>query len=66
MTEAKRELTSDDLEQISKLWRAYGSVKRLRNQTLPSTAKGAWLREACTVQMELIARELEELFNSTY
>lgn len=62
----KRSLTDRDIQRISELWRSYQALRKLREHALPSTAKGAWIAEAATLQMELIARDLESLFEETY
>lgn len=65
MAKQRRELTDLDYEKISELWRRNQALRQLRDHSLPSTAKGAWIRDAVELQMELIAQELEALFAST-
>lgn len=62
----KRNLTSRDIQKIADLWRRYQSLRSLRKSALASTAKGAWIKEAAQIQMDLIASELESLFEETF
>lgn len=61
-----RNLTEQDYARIDELWRTYRALKKLRDHSLPPTAKGAWIYEAASIQMAMVADELETIYQETW